>query len=584
MIQRYPFIKIPLLLTFSLFLFHLAQKDFDNPYERPIAGDAQAYYAYLPAIFIYSDLSYDFLKETNQKYYPTEIQKDFLKEAGEGVVNKTFPGVAVLYLPFFLIAHILSLLFGLPADGYSFLYQLLFDIGLWTYLFLGLVVLNKILFFLNFNNRVRNYTLLALVLGTNIFFYSVYDQSVTHIYNFFMVNMCVYTLFKFKEDGQFKWVGILMFFLALMAITRPTNGLALGLFVFFFPSWKFFRSIFQSAFKPLNFLKIVLIIVPIMALPFLLWKAQVNSWIVYSYGEEVFVFSQPHLPEFLFSYFKGWFTYTPLALVMLILGFYFLYHKNKTQVWIGIMFYAICVYIFSCWWCWYYGAGMSQRVMIDHYILLAFLMALTFQKIAAHNWLKYSVTIITILTIGLNIVQAYQIRHGIISGGSATKEKYWDTFLDLDKKARVYPFDHWKLEQTISIDLNPESKNTDKSAPRFIEDAWTTEVNEFQPYSSSVLLKNLNLRRGARMRLSFEARARHDIKETRMVFVNNKELIVFGLDQYLKKDEWVRVEWLYEPLDSINHVPSVYFWNGNSHEKVEFKSFKIDLFFAEKFL
>ena len=100
-----------------MFIFHFFSKSFSNPYERPITGDAQAYYAYLPAIFIYQDLDYEFIDEINDKYYPESHQKSFLKEAGEGKVNKTFPGVAILYLPFFLLAHALAILFGMEADG-----------------------------------------------------------------------------------------------------------------------------------------------------------------------------------------------------------------------------------------------------------------------------------------------------------------------------------------------------------------------------------------------------------------------------------------------------------------------------------
>ena len=69
MIRRIKSYKIPFLITLSLLVFHFIQKDFSNPYERPIAGDAQAYYAYLPATFIYGDYSYEFIPEINEKYY-----------------------------------------------------------------------------------------------------------------------------------------------------------------------------------------------------------------------------------------------------------------------------------------------------------------------------------------------------------------------------------------------------------------------------------------------------------------------------------------------------------------------------------
>lgn len=583
MIKRILTYKVPLLITLCLFVFHFVQKDFNNRYERPIAGDAQAYYAYLPALFIYHDLSYDFLDEINDKYYPTELQKNFLKEEGAGKVNKTFPGVTLLYLPFFAIAHSLAVLFGLPSDGYSAVYQVLFDIGLWCYLLLGLVFLMQILKKLDFQPKTIHLTLLILVLGTNMFFYSVYDQSVTHIYNFFLVNGCILALFKFKESATFKWLGLAILSLALMAITRPTNFLVLGLILFFFPTLAFYQSAFKVLFTWKNGIKVLLIVLPILAIPFLLWKAQTGLWIVYSYGDEVFDFTQPHLSEFLFSYFKGWFTYTPLAFFALLIGFYFLWKENRKQFVIGIVFYAVCIYIFSSWWCWYYGAGMSQRVMIDHYILLAFLIALILKKSTEITALKFTLIGVFGITILLNVVQAYQIRYGILNGGSATKEKYWDNFLMLEKRARVYPLDDWRLLSKNEISLNPLDGNIGKGQPHEIEGEWMIEVNSIEHYSASIDLRTLDLKNGSQLAVSFDARARTDIKETRLVLVVDGVQHVFGLDYYLKKDEWIRIEWLFEPENQINTFPTIYFWNGGSNEKVEFKSFKIEHYFSEKF-
>ena len=252
--------KVPLLLVLSLFLFHLFSKDFDNPYERPIAGDAQAYYAYLPALFIYQDLSYEFVDDINAKYYPESHQKSFLKPAGDGKVNKTFPGVAILYLPFFLVAHALALLFGLEADGYSTVYQVCFDIGLWFYLFFGLVGMIKVLQKMKFTTKIANWSAAIILLGTNVIFYSVYDQSVTHIYNFFLINWFLFLLLKYKdvetntERSRSKALIIAAFLIALAGITRPTNVLVVGLVLFFIPDFSFYQSLLKTLFKPKVFI------------------------------------------------------------------------------------------------------------------------------------------------------------------------------------------------------------------------------------------------------------------------------------------------------------------------------------------
>lgn len=584
MINRIKSFKIPLILTLGLFVVHLIQKDFSDPYQRTITGDAQAYYAYLPALFIYQDLGYSFIDDVNAKYYPPEHQKDFVKPAGDGVVNKTFPGVAILYLPFFLIAHFLASIFSDSPDGFSTIYQVLFDVGLWTYLFFGLLFLSKILRMLQFSKKIVALTLTAIAIGTNVYFYSVYDQSVTHIYNFFLINAVIYCLFRFQQSQSFKWLGFTFLILAILAITRPTNVLVMGLIFFFFPNRKFYWDVWNVLKQLKNGGKILLIVLPIFAIPFILWKAQTNNWIVYSYGDEKFDFTQPHFFEFLFSYFKGWFVYTPIALIAILVGGYLLLKKDLTKFWIAILFYGLTTYIFSSWWCWYYGAGMSQRVMIDHYILLAVLLALCFQKMAELKWLKFVLMPIFIGVVGLNVVQAYQIRFGILEGGFATKEKYWDNFLVLEKRARVYPLDHWQLITKQPVSLNPIDGNLVKGQAKLIENEFTIEVNAIEDYSASLQLNNVEIPTKHCLKLTFYARARTDCKTSRMVLTSNDQQTVFGLDQYMKQDEWVKIEWLFEPGMDVDSTPIIYFWNAGSGEKIEFKSFGIELFYVESYI
>lgn len=95
--------RVPFLLTISLFIAHFFTFDFNSKYDQPIGGDAQAYYAYLPAIFIYNDLSYGFVDEVNEKYYVETHQKSFLNAVGDKKVNKTFPGWPFCMLHFLLL-------------------------------------------------------------------------------------------------------------------------------------------------------------------------------------------------------------------------------------------------------------------------------------------------------------------------------------------------------------------------------------------------------------------------------------------------------------------------------------------------
>jgi hypothetical protein len=575
-----------ILLVACMFAFHLFSKNPTKPYERPITGDAQAYYAYLPALFIYQDFDYSFMQNYAAQYYPKGSLKDFLVKVDGETVNKTFPGVTVLYAPFFFLAHSAALVFGKPADGFSSIYQICFDIGYWVYLFFGLVFMRKLLEKVQFSSKIALFCVFFIAFGTNLFFYSVYDQSVTHVHNFFMINALLLSLFKFKEDAKSKWLMLSVGLLVLIGITRPTNFLAFGLIVFFFPSLDFYKAIFKRLFSH-EIWKFVLVAAPILALPFIFWKIQTGHWIVYSYGEEGFNFIEPHFFEFLFSYTKGWFTYTPLALFVLTGGLILLFKLDTKKFGIALSFYLISVFIFSSWWCWYYGAGMSQRVMIDHYVLLAFLLALILKFVIEKGVIKYvTLGIFGMLTF-FNIAQAYQIRYGILKNGSATEEQYWDNFLKFQQEAQVYVLDHWEEVETINFGKMSPIKGVVKYTSGF---DWTTAVNENQTYSATSGDAISSLKLGSKVILSFEAKAETEVDQTRVVLVLNPEsdpsteiAFPYYLSGYAIKDEWTKMEFLFEPTEYYSDSVKIFFWNGDSKEKVTFRNVRYRSYFSNEY-
>lgn len=579
--------QVILVLVTLLFVFHLFSKDFTSPYERPIAGDAQAYYAYLPAIFIYQDFDYQFIETKAKPHYAEGAIKDFVIELEDGEkVNKTFPGVTILYSPFFIAGHLTALIFNKPADGFSSSYQIWFIIGLYVYLFFGLVFMRKVLEKLNFSTKTALFCVFLIVFGTNIFFYTVYDQSVTHIHNFFMINGLILCLLNYKSDAKIKWLLIAVGLLALIGITRPTNILVLGLIAFFFPSKDFHLSILKTLFSK-QIWKFLLTALPILALPFVLWKVQTGHWIVYSYGEEGFNFADPYFASFLFSYTKGWMTYTPIVIPILIIGLILLFKENKKQFAIAVLFYLISIYVFSSWWCWYYGAGMSQRVMIDHYLLMAFLLAVIIKSIWTKPLLRYSLMSIFSVLAFFNVAQAYQIKNGIIKNGSATAEQYWDNFLVMKRKAIVYPKDHWQLIEKISF-----TKLMPETGPFEVVDNtnWITSVNQNQHYSATSSENIQPLKLGSKVILSFEAKALTAVVETRAALIlksksTGEEIsTAFFIKDYIEENEWAKMEFLYEPNQEFDEYMKVFFWNAGANEEVQFRNIKYTAYFSDEYM
>ena len=106
-------ILIALLILFS------ALKLWNSPEQRIslIQTDGVGYYSFLPAIFIYHDLQFQFLPDLERKYWPNQEPIFKTIDPINGKMNKYFCGVTVLMLPFFLLAHAIALIGGLDADG-----------------------------------------------------------------------------------------------------------------------------------------------------------------------------------------------------------------------------------------------------------------------------------------------------------------------------------------------------------------------------------------------------------------------------------------------------------------------------------
>lgn len=617
--------RIPFLLLTILLFVQSFSIDLNNPYRKPISGDAQAYYAYLPAIFIYRDLEYKFVSEMQQKYYVAASSKSFLKDVNGEKVNKTFPGVTVLYAPFFFAAHGIAIVFGLPADGYSNIYQLFYLIGFWFYFLLGMIFFTKVLIELDFSKRVADLSLVLIILGTNIFFYSVYDQSVTHIYSFFLVNWSVYLLLRLKKDLLFKKLILLISILALIGITRPTNILVVFVLYFFIPDLAFYKGIIRAHFKFKNVLILISAAGLILAIPFILWKLQTGNWIVYSYGEEGFQFLNPEITLFLFSYTKGWLIYTPVMLFILIFGFIILFKKSKNQFFIGLLFFSISIYIFSSWWCWYYGAGMSQRVMIDFYIVPGFLLGLILQKISGFGTTPVVPTqsialppesggksldknsdsatkciasppmlggkglgrsnslffLITTIFLFFNIAQAYQISKGILPFGSPTKEQYWDNFLVFKKHAQVYPQEHWAFVSKGDVSFDPA--DLIKGDAMQMEHEWCLHVTENLEYSAVAQLRSRQYKKGQKLIFTFEAKAIGAIEKTRLVFqFGELTSHVFFMKEYIS-DDWEKMQYLIEIDKDMTTPVDIYLWNAGAKENVDLRNLSWKIYFSDEY-
>ena len=192
------------IFVFSFFYIH----DFNSRYTRSINGDAKGYYAYLPAIFIYQDANYNFIDKMEMTYYPEDGShyKAFKNMQKNGLsVNKCFPGLALFYLPFFGLAALFAWLAGIPVDGYSLPFQFALGFAHVFYMLLGFFLLYKFLFRLNFSKATIWVSFFTFSLGTTIWYYTIYDHTVSHIFNFFLCCLYIFIIQKCIATKEKKW-------------------------------------------------------------------------------------------------------------------------------------------------------------------------------------------------------------------------------------------------------------------------------------------------------------------------------------------------------------------------------------------
>ncbi len=554
---------------------HLIERDPSSPYQRPIISDAKGYYAYLPALIIYQDFEYEFLAEMDEKYYKVGQDKHIFIEQNGRRVNKTFPGVALLYLPFFLIAHFLASLLDLPADGYSDIYQYLFDFGQFFYATLGLLLMGNVFKLLGFTKKSIILSIVLVALGTNLWYYIVYDQSVTHVYNFFLINALVFYALRLKVKADLLGLSMTAGILSLLIIIRPTGVLSLLIVLFFIPEKRFYINLFSRLKSPKVLLPILMLVGGILSLPLLLWKVQSGNWLVYSYGEEGFDFSNPHLMEFLFSYAKGWWLYSPLVLVVIFYGILLLLktEMGKLKVAILILFLMVTVYIFSSWWCWWYGFSFGQRPMVDFYILIGYLMAVIIQRVNASKTKQIILGTIALLLVFLNLLQSYQHHHGFFQWSQPNSEIYWDNFLRIKKQAKIYLEEDWNLLESETFEFD------DATGCVKCQGIIFTDVNK--PFSESVVVVSPIMKESDFVVISFNAIAHSDLSNTDLVVEykgDQSSYRNYNFNEYVSINQSSFIQLRYDAESSKKDSLVVYFWNKDSDQIILVDFMKFDFY------
>ena len=253
----------------------------------------------------------------------------------------------------------------------------------------------------------------------------------SHVYSFGFITIFVYYLKTLFDKTKVKYLFIFSVLLAIITLIRPANFLIIFIAPFIASDKITFLKGFPFQRKHLSAgIAGALVFITIVSIQLIIYKIQTGSFWINSYGDEKFNWLNPHPISFLFSFKKGLFIYTPIALLSLA-GFYKLFRQSRFQFYSLLIFLFVLLYVLSSWWNWWYGGSFSSRVCVEYYSVMALLIyfAYNIMKKKASRIIYSSLIVIMIV---ICQVQTYQYRYYFIHWENMTYESYCKVFLRVD--------------------------------------------------------------------------------------------------------------------------------------------------------
>ncbi len=399
--------------------------------DEPIRSDGYNYYLYAPSWLIYHDPTLEALaQDWNGGAYPAF--SGMVRWPGTNRWMNRLPiGVAVLMLPFVIVADLLTRWSNLPRDGFSLYYQHAAALAGLAYFLAGLAVLRRTLS-RYFSPAVTLWTLVAITWGTNLFHYAVYDGTFSHAFSFALVCALVELTDLWWAHPRRWHTAALGLVAGLIVLTRHTNGLLLLLI----PGWRVsawshvrrrMRELWE---RRRAVLAMAAIAAAVVAPQIALYKWVTDRWMVNSYAAQGlgFTFLTPHLFGALFSTQRGLFFWSPV-LLFAVAGMVVARGWARQVLAPSALVFALNVWVIASWTEWQYGAGYGHRAFIDSLGVLAVFLAAFFAWTAEHPRLvPYIAGVATLATL-LSVVQMIQYWLRVWPVRDTTWDQYRSLFL-----------------------------------------------------------------------------------------------------------------------------------------------------------
>jgi hypothetical protein len=397
----------------------------------PIRSDGFSYYVYLPSWLIHQDPTLDSVAaDCCGGTYSGFTLIVRWPETGRWL-NIHPIGVAVLMLPFFVPAHLLTLWSNLTPDGFSLYYQHAAGLAGLTYMLIGLAILRRMLLE-HFRAGVTLATLITITFGTNLFHYGTADATFSHAFAFFSI--CALVALT-ERWWQMPTIGCgigLGAIAGLVVLIRHTNAIFLLIVPLYgvasaHDAGSLPRRLWQHR-RPLAAMAVTFAIVVFPQL--LIYKRATMRWLVSPYAGLGlgFNFASPHLAQVLFSTQKGLFFWSP-ALLLAVAGMASPRGSARQRRIGAAVGLGIETYLIASFSDWQFAGSYGHRAFTDSLGILALFLASFFEWTDERPRVVPVVAAATTLAVVLSIVQMIQYWLRIIPMWDTTWGQYVHLFL-----------------------------------------------------------------------------------------------------------------------------------------------------------
>jgi hypothetical protein len=440
----YVVLFIGFLLSYYLFL----------KYSHGVVSDGTGYYAYLRSMVIDHDL--DFHNDYRLLHVTYSFQYVVTKTGH--LANIFSIGPAILWLPFFLIAHVNVYLMNtlqhipVPLDGVNLIYLVTTLSGTVIYSFIGTVLLYRLLNRF-FEQRISLVTVLFIWFGTNLLWYQAFEPSMSHALSFFTVTLYLYVYLN-RDKHSLRHSALLGITIGLMCLIRWQN-LLLASIIFFDYVGEYYRSLKAKNTRQIKILLKHTASIAFFALlaftpQMLAWKIIFGEYLLIpqeaalTRGASFFTPQHPKIIETLFSSRNGLISWTPLTAAG-ILGLIGFYMKNKKTATLFTIAFILMLYFNSIAGDWWAGSSFGARRFTNTLPLLSFGLAAFIETASQIIQRKPVASVFTVLSffVLFNAGFMWQLHTGALPMGDTVSfnEKIKND-IDIYYKYTGYPFSY----------------------------------------------------------------------------------------------------------------------------------------------